>query len=92
MLARFQLGKSFSIRAEARKLVTTGPYAKFRHPIYLFGFLAYAGVLLIWGSWLAAICFLLIYCVEVFRLRKEERILEAAFKDEYRRYKARTWF
>ncbi len=89
--ARLQLGRSFSARAQARVLVTNGLYSKFRHPIYLFGFFAYLGVLLMWGSWIALICFVLVYSIEVVRLRKEERVLEQAFGDEYRSYKARTW-
>ena len=36
-VARLQLGSSFSARARANQLVTTGLYSKFRHPIYLFG-------------------------------------------------------
>ena len=50
MVARVQLGKSFSVRAQARALVTTGLYSKFRHPIYLFGELAFAGLFLAWGE------------------------------------------
>src|SRR6266568_8160220 len=69
--ARLQLGDSFSLGAKAKTLVTTGLYSRFRHPIYLFGFLAYAGVLLIWGSWIAFFCFILLYSVEVVRVRKE---------------------
>ena len=91
LTARLQLGRSFSLGAKARTLVTTGLYAKFRHPIYLFGFVAYAGVMLTWGKSIPALCFLLIYSVEVVRLRKEERVLEQAFGDEYRRYRASTW-
>ena len=34
-VARRQLGASFSVRPEAQPLVTTGLYAKLRHPIYL---------------------------------------------------------
>lgn len=92
LTARLQLGSSFSVRAQARGLVTTGLYAKFRHPIYLFGFIAYAGVFLIWGRWIPFLCFLLIYSIELIRMRKEERVLERAFGEEYRQYKARTWF
>lgn len=33
LTARIQLGKSFSIAAEAKALVTTGLYAKIRHPV-----------------------------------------------------------
>ncbi len=35
--ARMQLGRAFSIRAKATRLVTTGLYARIRNPIYVFG-------------------------------------------------------
>lgn len=91
LIARLQLGNAFSLKALAGTLVTTGLYARFRHPIYLFGFMAYAGVILIWGKWIPFACFLLIYLVEIIRLRKEERVLEQAFGEQYRQYKTRTW-
>ena len=34
ILVLWRLGKSFSIMPEARKLVTGGPYACARHPLY----------------------------------------------------------
>jgi Phospholipid methyltransferase len=34
-LARFQLGRSFSVTPQARELVTRGVYSKIRHPMYL---------------------------------------------------------
>lgn len=34
-IARFQLGRSFSVTPQARQLVTTGIYARIRNPIYL---------------------------------------------------------
>ena len=50
MIARRQLGTSFSARPEARALVTTGLYAKIRDPIYLSGQLAYLGLAIAWGK------------------------------------------
>lgn len=89
--ARRQLGKSFTIRAQARVLVTSGLYSKLRHPIYLFGFFAYLGLFLIWGKWVLLACFVAVYSIEIVRLKKEERVLEQTFGDEYRRYRAQTW-
>ena len=40
------LGRSFSLTPQARKLVTSGPYAIVRHPLYLIEEAAVAGVLL----------------------------------------------
>ena len=92
ILARVQLGQSFSIRPQARKLVTTGLYSKFRHPIYLFRGIAFLGLFIAWGKLVPLVCLLLIYPLQILRARKEGKVLEQAFGEEYRRYKAGTWF
>src|SRR5437763_14121264 len=45
--ARYQLGKSFSIRPEAHQLVTHGVYSKIRNPIYIFASTMVAGIVLV---------------------------------------------
>ena len=92
IVARVQLGRSFSIRARAKKLVTTGLYSKFRNPIYLFRGIAFVGLFIAWGKLIPLICFLLIYPLQILRAKREGKVLEEAFGDEYRRYKASTWF
>ena len=49
-IARFQLGASFAVRAEARKLITSGLYSKIRNPIYVFGLRVIAGAIWRLGS------------------------------------------
>lgn len=91
--ARRQLGASFSLAAKARTLVSTGLYSKFRHPVYYFGFVAWLGVLLIVGRLVPLLFFLALYtALEAPRMVNENRVLEDAFGEEYRLYKARTWF
>jgi protein-S-isoprenylcysteine O-methyltransferase Ste14 len=51
--ARLQLGASFSVKAKARKLVTTGVYAKIRNPIYVFGELFILGLSIASGGGVA---------------------------------------
>jgi len=93
MVARVQLGKSFSVRAQAKALMTKGLYSKFRHPIYLFGELTIAGLFIAWGELLiGCVYFAVTVPVQISRIRNEERVLEEAFGEEYRRYKAGTWF
>ena len=91
-LARIQLGGSFSVRAKAHPLVTGGLYSRIRNPIYVFGALTIAGIILFAGApkllWVLAAHIPL----QVYRARKEARVLAARFGDEYRAYKARTWF
>jgi protein-S-isoprenylcysteine O-methyltransferase Ste14 len=92
MTARWQLGKSFSVTPQARALVTKGLYSKFRNPIYLFGGVAYGGVFIAWGRIIPLLMFLIGYPAwQYSRARKENAVLEKAFGDEYRRYKAQTW-
>jgi protein-S-isoprenylcysteine O-methyltransferase Ste14 len=92
-LARIQLGKSFSVTAQARALVTTGLYSKIRNPIYFFAGVGYLGFLVAWGNWYALPGAIVLYFLFQFpRARKEAAVLEAAFGDEYRRYRAQTWF
>jgi protein-S-isoprenylcysteine O-methyltransferase Ste14 len=86
------LGKSFSVRAEARALITTGLYSKIRHPVYFFGTIAYLGFIFAWGKPVWALAFLAINGIQLLRIRKEEAVLEQAYGEEYRRYKASTWF
>ena len=91
-MARFQLGRSFSIMAQARKLVTHGLYSRIRNPIYVFGTVALAGLCLILqkpGLWLLPV---LVVAMQTARARNEARLLEAKFGDQYRAYRSRTWF
>ncbi len=90
--ARLQLGASFSVRPEARRLVTTGLYAKLRHPVYVFGTPAVVGVLLAVLGWQALVIGAIVVAVEVGRARREEAVLLEAFGAEYVAYRERTWF
>jgi protein-S-isoprenylcysteine O-methyltransferase Ste14 len=91
-VSRYQLGRSFSIRAEADRLVTQGIYSKIRNPIYVFGTLLFAGFVLVIHRpilWLGVIA---IAVMQTFRARREAQVLEAAFGDAYRDYRRRSWF
>jgi len=90
--ARLQLGRSFSLTPQARKLVTHGLYSRIRNPIYLFGTLAIVGLCLILqrpALWLLP---LFVIVMQTARARREAQVLEAKFGDEYRAYRAGTWF
>ncbi len=72
-------------------LVTTGPFARFRNPIYLG-----EALLLLYGAeitksiWFVAAALLFGILVTVLQIIPEERHLEATFGDEYLDYKARS--
>jgi protein-S-isoprenylcysteine O-methyltransferase Ste14 len=90
--ARIQLGKSFSVSAQARKMVTTGIYSKIRNPIYFFAGVGYAGYIIAWGNFYALSGIVFYFMFQFVRAHQESKVLEAAFGDEYRRYRAQTWF
>lgn len=91
-VARFQLGASFAVKAEARQLVTRGLYSKIRNPIYVFGSFVVGGGILVFGRPVWLLIFLVLIPLQLWRASKESAVLEAAFGDEYRKYKAGTWF
>ena len=87
------LGKEWSPQLQLRKehhLVTTGPYARLRHPLYT-GMLGYGTSLaLVTANWffvvfaIAAIAFLFA------RVPKEEQMMIKEFGEEYQAYMQRT--
>jgi protein-S-isoprenylcysteine O-methyltransferase Ste14 len=50
-IARWQLGHAFSVTPQERQLVTRGLYSKIRHPIYVFGTMAFLFVVLALQGW-----------------------------------------
>jgi protein-S-isoprenylcysteine O-methyltransferase Ste14 len=92
VLARYTLGKSFSITPQARALVTTGIYSRIRNPIYVSGMVVFIGVFLMIRNPYFWLVLLLVAAAQFLRARKEAQILEEKFGDAYREYRARTWF
>ena len=89
VVALSQLGRSFSVMAETRQLVTTGPYRFVRHPLYLAEEIAIAGVFLQFASlWTGLILLVQIVC-QLRRMHNEELVLTARFP-EYSAYRGRT--
>jgi len=89
LLVLWWLGKSFSIMPEARKLVTGGPYAYARHPLYAVEIVTIAGTALQFTppwSWVIALAVMALLWI---RSHYEEQVLEAAYP-EYGAYRART--
>ena len=88
-LVLWRLGKAFSIMPEARMLVTGGPYAHARHPLYAVEMITIIGTALQfvqpWAMLVAiGVCVLL-----VIRSVYEEGVLSATYPD-YAAYRAKT--
>jgi protein-S-isoprenylcysteine O-methyltransferase Ste14 len=88
------LGKQWAVQArlvEGHKLVTEGPYAYVRNPIYtgMLGMLIATG--LAFEHWTALMIAIVIFMVGlVIRVRTEERLLRSAFGAEFEEYAKRV--
>jgi len=91
-LARWQLGDAFSIEPRATMLVTRGLYARIRNPVYVFGLVLIAGILLYLDLLRFLPLLIPVAIMQIIRARREAKVLEERFGDEYRAYRARTWF
>ncbi|MGB8364726.1 MAG: methyltransferase family protein [Rhizomicrobium sp.] len=83
------LGRSISVMSEARRLVTGGPYAYVRHPLYLGEELALVGITLQFLSPAAVAVLALQVIFQLNRMRYEEQVMREAFPD-YAEYAARV--
>jgi protein-S-isoprenylcysteine O-methyltransferase Ste14 len=92
LIARFQLGRAFSVRAKATRLVTTGIYGRLRNPIYVFGCFFFLGAAMFVPFWPLLLALVIVIPMQIVRARREAAVLEATFGDEYREYRRRTWF
>ncbi len=90
-IAHVQLGDSFSVKAKAQKLVTRGIYSRFRNPIYIFGGIGVAGFVLAIERPIWLLAFAVLIPMQIVRSRREARVLEEKFGDEYREYARHTW-
>jgi protein-S-isoprenylcysteine O-methyltransferase Ste14 len=88
------LGKQWAVPArlvEGHKLITVGPYAYIRNPIYtgMLGMLIATGLAM--EHWIATIAAIVIFAIGLLiRVRSEEKLLRAAFGQEFEDYARRV--
>ena len=85
------LRSAFSILAEARHVVRTGPYRFIRHPLYLGEAVTMLGLCLGFGTFTALILWAAVNGFQLVRARIEEEKL-ASVLPEYRSYRQTTRF
>ena len=87
------LGRFWSTALQLRtghRLITAGPYARIRHPMYsaILGWMLSLG--LVAGSWVPLVFAALCALNFILRIRREEQMMLQQFGDEYREYMKRT--
>lgn len=91
--ARTTLGRNWSARPELKQnheLVTGGPYAYVRHPIYTGLLVMFAAVPLFWPTTTTLILLLVVAVGIQLKLSYEERLMAGAFPEQWPAYRART--
>jgi protein-S-isoprenylcysteine O-methyltransferase Ste14 len=91
--ARLHLGRNWSGTVtikEGHELVTGGPYALVRHPIYTGLLLSFLGSALALGDWRGGLAFALAAGALWRKLRLEERWMRQQFGDAYQAYSQRV--
>jgi protein-S-isoprenylcysteine O-methyltransferase Ste14 len=90
---QIELGKQWSAQLQLREehhLVTSGPYARIRHPMYT-AMLGWAvSLALVTANWVFVFMVALTAVMMVSRTPKEEQMMIEQFGDEYREYMRRT--
>ncbi len=91
--AQIALGKEWSPQLQLRekhRLITTGPYARMRHPLYSGMILWTGGLVLLTANWIFVVLAVLVCSFFVARVPREEQMMIDEFGDEYREYMKRT--
>jgi protein-S-isoprenylcysteine O-methyltransferase Ste14 len=91
-VARFQLGASITVTAQARQLVSRGLYSRIRNPIYVFGSMLICGFILALGRPRGLLILVVVVPLQVWRAHEEGKVLRARFGEQYEAYRRETWF
>lgn len=91
IIARIHLGKAFAVEPQAKTLITSGIYAKIRHPIYVSSFIALIGIGMIVQKYWFIVFLLVIAMIQCMRMQAEDILLHKKFGKLYIQYKNTTW-
>ena len=93
IISMINLGFSFAVLPEAKKIVKTGVYKFIRHPMYFGINVTLGGLIIAAGSYFGlSAYFILIIPLNIIRSRWEEKALYEKFGDIYIEYEKSTWF
>jgi len=94
MRSQFAVSNLFGAELyKEHELITNGPFAFVRHPLYVGVILTAIGALLLFRTW-ATMIFMPMTFVVIGRAEREEKLLEQEFKDEWKFHvsKVPKWF
>ncbi|UXA05065.1 isoprenylcysteine carboxylmethyltransferase family protein [Mycobacterium sp. SMC-2] len=90
---RVTLGEMYNISTEAgaelyedHRLVTSGPFAVVRHPMYVGAIVQFMGAVLLYRTWSVVLLLGAEIVTNTGRARREEQALAAEFGDQWRAY------
>src|SRR5664279_875338 len=86
LAARIQLGKSFSVRPQARELVTHGLYSRLRNPLYVLVDIMLFGLTLALHLYWLFVLLSVAVVVQSLQARGEAKVLQEKFGQEYLDY------
>jgi protein-S-isoprenylcysteine O-methyltransferase Ste14 len=75
---------------DGHKLITSGPYAAVRHPIYTGLLLAFLGTAIARAEWRGLLALLLVFVAIRAKMKLEEQWMRAQFGESYESYSRRV--
>ena len=91
IVARLQLGRSFSVTPQAKELMTGGLYSRIRNPIYVFVDVMWLGLIFALPLYWLFVPLLVLIPLHVYRAGQEAKVLQEKFGQSYLDYRKQAW-